>query len=1109
MYKIINILILLSLSGMVMSQFNAGQIGNDQVICYGSAPLKLNFSTPPSGGTLPYNFRWQRSNDLGASWADISGTTAAMISFSPPTLGKTTLFRCRVSDAASNVVTTNIVTITVSLNLNAGIIGNNQTIYSGTIPNPLTPLTPASGGGGSYTYQWQTSTNGLNWINIQGATSASHSPTATLTEAWFRRFVNDVMCGSSASNSIRVSITPITLYTTEIPTTWRNYVRFELGTEFQCLADGFITKVRLYSHVNEGGIHQIRIWRQTDQLTYELIAGPFNWDFSTGATGWRDYSLLEPINVRANRNYIVSITNGEGNQYWVQTPTFTPVTTNNYIRYLRGLLGGSIGSVPNDNNGEGYFRDVEFVPFSPGAAGLSDSICYNSTPNPLTETIQPSGAAGNYLYNWQSSPDNLVWTNIQGATSPNYSSPALTINTYFRRGVTSGGLTAFTAPVLITVNNMFSSALLDENITIYENTATNLNVAINGGTPPYTIEYTRNSVPQSTIYNYSSGSDIYTGILPGGTYTYSLTSVTDALGCHPQNLGNPMTVTSSGVYTGTSNRKAIVLVNSLNTSHYPHYNNFIKPYLNWFGIPYDVCDVSNTPLPVLRDYAVIIFGHRNVYTQTSDYPVTALEAAISVWGVGLYSFDPRLFDITSGFNVLGATNQAVTSTQINILPIHYITQLHQNDIYHPTNNIIQLRNFGGQQTISVSQTDYNLVGGISLANISNAGVTEPLLEVTEYGFGKIVKWNSYDWVFDEKLGPMWGMDDLLWRGIVWAAKKPFIMQGFPPMITMRVDDVDGTRSMGMPELEWLTISNELGFIPWCATFTESQFDSFFSMMRGLVNNNQATASPHAFSYDDFIYYNLNELPVFDAAENVRRAAAIYADSGLTISKYFVPHWYLLAEESLIEIRNMGVEFIGTKIPYDPVPYPGQWLQRGPYRINRSGWGGQEMPLFYADSITWVGNQFFICMTEIGDDGGYEWFPTSDIASTTATGVRHLRRALDAMVIPTLFTHEDQLNMSPQSWRQILGGVLSAISSYNPEQRSLDYAAQYARAKVNLKITNVVTENNLVSITFTGINDMATKCYLFTETNDQISYRLISLPLVNSITVPVTVGVSSN
>lgn len=1119
MNKFVNILILLSINSMIFAQLTPGQIGSDQLICYGSAPLPLTFTTAPTGGTTPYTYRWQRSNDSGTNWYDITGTSAARLTYSPPVLGKTTLFRCMITDAAAASVITNPATITVRVNLNAGIIGSSQTLYFNTSPNPLTQQTAPSGGSGSYTYRWQSSTNGSQWADIPGATSAGYSPSVLNTETWFRRFVIDAGCGSTATNSVRMTINsnPITLYTTEIPAIRMSDVYYDLGTEFEALSDGVITSVRLYSHIDEVGVHQIRIWRQNDQSAYELITGPIDWSFSTGITGWRTFELPSSVSVEEGRNYIVSITSGAANNVWVQSNTFSPVATNNYVRYLRGLFAGTPGTVPGYDYGAGYFRDIVFIPFSSGSAGTAQSICYNTVPVTLSQIESPSGASGIYSQQWQSSPDSIIWTDIPGATSSDYSPPALTTSTYFRREVTSGAFIDPGHPVLITVDPQFSLAQLNENITIYENTATDLNVAITGGTPPYTVNFTMNGTPQTAISDYTSGTDIYTGLLAAGTYIYTLTSVTDAFGCEVQSRGNPVTVTVSGAYSGSGSARALVLVNSGSSIYYGDYTVFIKAYLDWFGIPYELHDVSGQlPLPDFNNYAVIIFGHRNVYSESFPagqqyYPISALETAIS-GGVGLYSFDQHLFDYASAFNVSGATHPAVTSSQINFLTDHYITQLHQNDIYHTTNNTITLKDYGGQQTITVASTIYSLGGTnqATLATVSDGVASEALLQATSFGNGRIVKWSAYDWVNDNKLGPIFGMDDLIWRGIVWAARKPFVIQGLPPMITMRVDDVDGTRTMAMDDLEWLKISNEYGFIPWVAIFTESGSANFFGILKDLIDRNLATASPHAVNYDDQIYFNIDNVIPYSVADSVIKARNIFAEHQLTMSKYLITHNYLLDSDALPEIRNMGIEFIGTRVPYDRTPgvdYPGEWLMCGPYRLPpRTGWGGPGVPIFYSGTATWPGGDFFFSLTEIGDDGGYEWYPVQDVASNIARGVRHLRRALNGMFLPVLFTHEDQIISSATEWRQILSGITTAVSSYNPEYKSMDYAVRYGRAKENINITNVTSDNGLVSISCSGINDMATKCYLFTESGSQISYRLITLPQVTSNTTPVTVGV---
>ena len=58
---------------------------------------------------------------------------------------------------------------------------------------------------------------------------------------------------------------------------------------------------------------------------------------------------------------------------------------------------------------------------------------------------------------------------------------------------------------------------MHEDITIYSNTAANFRVVLSGGTGPFTINYTRNGESQASVQNYSSGADIFTGVLTTGT----------------------------------------------------------------------------------------------------------------------------------------------------------------------------------------------------------------------------------------------------------------------------------------------------------------------------------------------------------------------------------------------------------------------------------------------------------------------------------------------------------------------------------------------------------------------------------------------------------------
>jgi hypothetical protein len=160
----------------------------------------------------------------------------------------------------------------------------------------------------------------------------------------------------------------------------------------------------------------------------------------------------------------------------------------------------------------------------------------------------------------------------------------------------------------------------------------------------------------------------------------------------------------------------------------------------------------------------------------------------------------------------------------------------------------------------------------------------------------------------------------------------------------------------------------------------------------------------------------------------------------------------------------------------------------------------------------MGTPFFLCLSEIGDDGPthsqYEWYPGSGtVSEVIARGVRHLRRSLNSMTLPVLFTHEDQITMTASDWHLILSGVTTGVSPYNPDYMSTDDAITYIRAKDNLVIRDAGFDNGLVTISIVGANDMDTKCYLFTETGGQINQRLVTLPRVENTVVPVNVCVN--
>ncbi|MBE0676432.1 MAG: DUF4082 domain-containing protein, partial [Bacteroidales bacterium] len=455
---------------------NAGSIGEDQDICYSTAAA--NLICTPTGGTPPYYFQWQRLNTGSSTWSNIY-TRTNQSTFSPPLLLSATRFRVRVTDSSSEEDLSDEVIITVLPNLTSGTIGYDEEVCDGFSPSLITQVSPPSGGNGSsYIFQWQSSEDGYTWSNIEGAVEDSYLPITISQDAWYRRLVTDNLCGTKSSDYIKKTFQEISfiardsLYRNEIPENYHNNSLVELGSEFEILTEGLITKAKLYSAPEEGGEHIIRLWKFNGS-EYVLYAGPFSWTFSSGIYYWREYELPVPVFVNPG-TYIISISTSV-DQYQCYNSNMTNLTRNS-VRFIRGLYSDVIGTVPDTPyQTSSFFRDIVFVidnngNLTPGLIGNSQSICYNSVPAALLELSAPSGGdAGNYSFQWQSSTDNINWTDIADENAEDLSLPALTENTYFRRYVQSGSYCpVFSNTVLISISSPPGTvAQLHDDITIY------------------------------------------------------------------------------------------------------------------------------------------------------------------------------------------------------------------------------------------------------------------------------------------------------------------------------------------------------------------------------------------------------------------------------------------------------------------------------------------------------------------------------------------------------------------------------------------------------------------------------------------------------------------
>ena len=287
----------------------------------------------------------------------------------------------------------------VALNaITAGSISDDQIICEGTAPNPLTSTAPI--GGGAINYQWQQSSDNVNWTNIAAASNATFNPPALNTTTYYRRVVSFILNGVTCTATSNVVTITVNL-------------------------------------VSPGAIAS----------NQNLCVGndPLPLNFTTNASGSGNLSYQWQ-----SSNSI----NGPWTSIAGQTATtYDPPILNNTTNYsvlVTSTLNG-LSCLVNTN-----VVSIQIFDLEPGVIAASQTICTGGDPTLISSASNASSTGTTLSYQWQQSTDNVTWTNISGATNTTYDPPILSITTHFRRVVhasLSGNIicTGFSNEITITL----------------------------------------------------------------------------------------------------------------------------------------------------------------------------------------------------------------------------------------------------------------------------------------------------------------------------------------------------------------------------------------------------------------------------------------------------------------------------------------------------------------------------------------------------------------------------------------------------------------------------------------------------------------------------------
>ncbi len=377
-------------------------------ICKGG---NTTISTTASGGTGSFNYQWEYSADGSTGWANVVNTTPSGITYSGGTSNSLTVTGDGTEAVASKYYRCVVTSTTASVGCNiVSATAQIATVADPTLSDPatLTTLckggnttisTTASGGTGSFNYQWEYSSDGsTGWANVANATPAgvtySGGTTNSLTvtgdgsEATASKYYRCVVTSSTASVGCNQISATAQIATVADPT-------LSAPVALTTLCQGSNTTI---STTASGG---------TGSFNYQ-------WEYSSdGSTGWSNVVDATPAGITYSGGTTNSLTvTGDGLE----------AAASKYYRCVVTSTTASVGC--NQITSTAQINTVTTLPLT--APTALTTLCIGGNSNISTSVI---GGTSSYTYQWEYSADGSTgWANVIDATPTGFTYSGATSN---------------------------------------------------------------------------------------------------------------------------------------------------------------------------------------------------------------------------------------------------------------------------------------------------------------------------------------------------------------------------------------------------------------------------------------------------------------------------------------------------------------------------------------------------------------------------------------------------------------------------------------------------------------------------------------------------------
>jgi len=528
--------------------------------------------------------------------------------------------------------------------------------------------------------------------------------------------------------------------------------------------------------------------------------------------------------------------------------------------------------------------------------------------------------------------------------------------------------------------------------------------------------------------------------------------------------------------------------------------------LEHFGMPYRLLDLAQQrpSAELLAGCAGLVIAQDGLGDSLTEGESQLIADAVGE-GMGLVNFDGDLRryrgPLLEVFGFRGVERLPYASNLI-LVPSneHYITWLQEPRAFHKSKRMVtavMVKEWrDGVEVLAEAVLGKEQL--IYIRHLVPGNAYEPrhypIVFAAKWGEGRAVQWlmNPRLWR-GGALGHLGGLDDLFWRGIVWAVRKPFVANMIPPFVTLSFDDCSGRH-----DFRYLDICTKHGYTPLVSLYLDYIREKHRPILRSKAEAGEIVINSHGWDYYKLQYYDfgVGDYSDEELRQLFEREDEFYRWLGVNPCRTVRSHWGEHGVRSLPYLKQREQTLICVPIhigehkadQFRTDAGEGYW----PYDTVRCFYDylpdDNDFYIFGAFNVRHLAD--FLTGATIS----LQESPFNDIEKAADHAAEQVRRGLGNGFYGEVLTHEQKLAvLTLEEWDRILARTAEKTARYEKIISTHDDIADYLKSKDASWLSRAGRADGGARYVLSGRAERPLRLSLFADVEGGVERRYIDVP----------------